>query len=304
MAVRRSLAIAIVLNIAAFILTIIFSQLSTRLSDIFPQTQGEVSGNNQTEITPAASTFAIWGFIYLYQTAWIIYTMTLMWRGDGDILPEWFYLAYSIGNISSICWLIVWARGHFTIAFVILALMAVSLQIAMYMGTTGLAKYIENFPSNEKLPNRIDVWCVRLLVLNGVLCYTAWVSIATCLNLCIMLQHDIGANGTKAATGVLSVLLLLIVVWFVLENFIFERYTRFLFIEYIVLIVGLSGIMKKHWTDGHGNQGYVLFLLVLSCLLFVVRLGIIYYKEMKGLNQGSYLRYIVRTTDNKDKETF
>ena len=294
MAVKRAVAVAIILNVAVFVLTIVFSQLSTRRSDLFPTTQSEISGTGQTEITPASSTFAIWGFIYIYQAAWIIYTMTLLWRGDGDILPAWFYLAYSVGNISSICWLIVWARRHFTSAFVILAFLGISMQIAMYCGMKGLAKYLEKFPNNERLPNRIDIWCIRLLVLNGVLCYTTWVSIATCLNLCITLQYDLQADGSKAATGVLFVLLTLIAVWFVLENFVFERFTRYLFTEYIVLIVGLSGIVKKHWTNGEGNQSFVLVLLLLSCVLFVARLAIIYIKERKGAVEGKNLRYIVR----------
>ena len=303
MAATRSGMAAILTNIAVFVLTIVFSQLSTRVSDIFPRTQSEISGGNQTEITPAASTFAIWGFIYLYQAVWIIYTMTLLWRGDGDILPAWFYIAYSVGNISSVFWLIVWARGNTAGAFVILSLTGISLQMAMYGGANGLATYLEQFPSNEKLPNKIDVWCIRLLVLNGVLCYTAWVSIATCLNLCIVLQYDMSADGSKAATGVLFVLLMLIIVWFVVENFVFERFTRYLFIEYVVLIIGLSGILKKHWTDGKGNQSFVLAILVLSCLLFVARLVMIYHKEAKGANQGSNLRFVVRKTDFHSKET-
>lgn len=302
MAATRPVAASIILNIVVFILTIIFSQLSTQLNDIFPRTQGEISGTNQTEITPASSTFAIWGFIYLYQAAWIIYTMTLMWRGDSDILPPWFYLSYSIGNISSVCWLIVWSRGHLTSAFVILALLGISLQIAMYWGMTGLAKYLDRFPNNEKLPNKIDVWCIRLLVLNGVLTYTAWVSIATCLNLCISLQYDLGANGSKAATGVLFALATLIIIWFVLENSFFERFTRYLFMEYIVFIVAFSGILKKHWTNGQGNQGFVLFLMILSCILLAARLFIIYYKETKGAIEGRNLKYILRKADSKSIE--
>ena len=302
MAATRPIAASIILNIFVFITTIIFSQLSTQLNDIFPRTQSDISGINQTEITPASSTFAIWGFIYLYQAVWIIYTMTLLWRGDSDILPPWFYLSYSIGNVSSVCWLVVWSRGHRTSSFAILALFSISMEIAMYWGTTGLAKYLERFPSNEKLPSKIDVWCIRMLVLNGVLTYTAWVSIATCLNLCISLQYDLGANGTAAATGVLFVLLTLIIFWFVLENFFFERFTRYLFMEYIVFIVAFSGILKKHWTNGQGNQGFVLFLMVLSSILFAARLFIIYYKETKGLIEGRNLKYILRKSNSKPIE--
>ena len=294
MAAKRSIAVSIILNLAAFIVTLIFSQLSTRLNDIFPRTQGEISGTNQTEITPASSTFAIWGFIYLYQAAWILYSITWLWRGDSDILPPWFYLSYSIGNISSVCWLIVWSRGHLTSAFFVLALLAVSMDITMYWGMTGLANYLEGFPKNDRLPNKIDVWCVRLLVLNGVVTYTAWVSIASCLNLCISLQHDLGVDGTKAATGVIFVLFFLITTWFFVENFIFERFTRFIFMEYVVFIIGSSGILKKQWTNGLGNQGFVLFILILSSVMLVARLSVIYYKETKFTTESSNVKFILR----------
>lgn len=293
MSVSKGKAVVILLNVAVFAITILFSQLSTRLNDIFPRTQNEISGTNQTEITPAASTFALWGFIYLYQAAWILYSLSLIWRGV-DILPIWFYLAYSIGNLSSVAWLIVWARGQLSLAFAVLALLAISLDIALYFALTGLKRYLDQFPNNEKLPNKIDVWCVRMLMQNGVAFYLAWVSIATCLNLCIALQYDMNANGTKAASGVLSVLMLLIISWFLMENYFFEEYTRYVFVEYIVLIVGLSGIMKKHWKDGKGNQSFVLALLILSIISLIARICIIIWKESKNLNNGNNLRYIIR----------
>ena len=102
------------------------------------------------------------------------------------------------------------------------------------------------------------------------------------------------ANGTKAASGVLSVLMLLIISWFLMENYFFEEYTRYVFVEYIVLIVGLSGIMKKHWKDGKGNQSFVLALLILSIILLIARICIIVWKERKNLNNGNNLRYIIR----------
>eukprot|EP00795_Rhopilema_esculentum_P004555 gene4555-20810_t len=294
MAVTKTRAIAILINVAVFLLMIVFSQLSTKSSGLFPKTQREIAALYKSELTPAGSTFAIWGFIYIYQAAWIVYTLTLYWRGDGNILPTWFYMAYSIGNISSVCWLIVWSRGHISLAFVILLMHAISLDLCLYLAFKGMENYMSEFPNNEKLPNKVDVWCVRFLVLNGIMTYASWVSIATCLNLCIALTTDMNVGMSQAAMGVLALLLLIILVWFAMENYFFERYTRFVFIEYIVLIVGLSGIVKRHWTDGSGSQSFALALLALSGCLLIARVAVIILKERKTVNNGSNLKYIVR----------
>ncbi|CAF4574866.1 unnamed protein product, partial [Rotaria sp. Silwood2] len=43
---------------------------------IFTQRTGSVSDNNLTEFTPAGWTFSIWGIIYFWQAAWLIYAIT------------------------------------------------------------------------------------------------------------------------------------------------------------------------------------------------------------------------------------
>ncbi len=284
----------IIINVVVFLATITFSQLSSRRSDLFPVETGEANDRTRTEISPAAATFILWAFIYLYQAVWIVYSLSLLWRGDGSILPVWFYLSYSLANISTICWLFVWARAHYSLAFAILALTGISLQISLYFAFTGLHAYLCEFPNSENLPNRVDVWCVRFLVQNGVIFYTTWISIATCLNLCIVLQNVLEFDGSKSAFGVLAVLLVLICVWFCLENTIFEKYTRFVFVEYIVLLVGLSGILSRHWEARPASVIFVLCLLILCVLLFIARLIIIILKERRNVNNGISLRYIVR----------
>eukprot|EP00794_Sanderia_malayensis_P007775 gene7775-8621_t len=288
-------AAVIIANFLIFVAVLIFGQLSRKPSKLFPVSTGDVSDKFPTQITPASSTFALWAFIYLYQAAWTIYSLSFMCRGDGDkILPAWFYVSYSIANISNICWLIVWSREHVALSFAILALIGISLEIALYFAMTGLYTYLNEFPKKDALPNRVDVWCVRALVQNGVIFYTAWVSIATCLNFCIALQYEMGVDASVAANCTLAVLLLIICIWFALENTLFEKYTRFVFVEYIVLIVGLAGIIKKQWSVGESSATFVIILLILSSILLIARLVIIARNEKRHANYGFNLKYIVR----------
>ncbi len=284
----------IIINVVVFVVILAINYQSRTVSDLFPKSTGDVSDKFSTEITPASSTFSLWAFIYTFQTAWIIYTLTLICRNAPVILSNWFYIFYILANFCNFSWLLVWAREYTALSFAILALTGISLETTLFFAYKNLDDYLKEFPNQQEVPSVADVWCIRILVQNGIIFYTTWVSIATCLNLTIFLRYDLEINGSKAATGALCALLTLIVVWFVLENFILEKYVRFTFMEYIVLIVGLSGIIKKNWTDGSGNQAFVLFLLVLSSVLLVVRLLMIAFKERKGYRNEENLKLIVR----------
>ncbi len=201
---------------------------------------------------------------------------------------------YTLANLCNFSWLLVWSREYIGLSFAILALTGITLETSLFFAYRNLYNYISGFPKQAETPSIPDVWCIRILVQNGIIFYNTWVSIATCLNLTTFLQYDIDVNGSKAATGALCCLLVIILLWFALENFVLEMYTRFTFAEYIVLIVGLSGILKKNWTDGHGNQGFVLFLLVLSAVLLVVRIVLIVVKEKRGFKEEESCKLIVR----------
>ena len=273
-------AAAIAFNSLTFVTTLVFNQQSSKVSWIFPRKTGAVSDKYPTDITPAGGTFAIWGVIYFLQIAWIIYSISLIFRPTAaNILPVCFYLIYSLTCMLNVAWLIVWARQMFTAAFIIIVLFALALYACLFLAYTSLDKYLTQFAAGSQATISKDVWCIRFLVQNGIIFYAAWVSIASCINLAIFLQAENGIRRDKAGTISLCILLTILIIWFAIENFVAARYTRYTFVEYIVLLIGLSGILTKQWTDGHGNQAFVLAILVLSGLMFGARLMIILVTE-------------------------
>lgn len=288
MALPKHKIALIVANFIVFVGVLAVNYQSRSSSVLFPKETGQISRKYPTELTPASSTFLIWAFIYSYQVVWLIYSLTVICRNVADILPGWFYGCFMCANVCNFIWLLVWSREYLHVAFAVLTLNSVALNLTLYFAYTGLYRYLSAFPKDGETPSRVDIWCIRLLVQNGVIFYNTWVTIAACINLNTTLTYDINVAGTKAATGSLVVLFVIISVWFVMENFVFKKYTRFTFSEYIVLIVGLSGIVKKHWTDGHGNQGFVMFLLVLSVILFIARIIIIVVKERQTSRSESH----------------
>ena len=263
-----------------------FSYLSTKPSSLFPRTQVNVSHAHPTEITPSDGTFAIWGVIYSLQVAWTIYTLSLNVRKDyGDILPAKVYSYYILSSACNLLWLFAWARVQFGMSLSLIFGIALCLVLTLICASKGLFNYLQQFPSKKGNPNKLDVWCVRILVQNGILFYCTWVSIATCINVAVYLQYNLGVDSTKSGTAALAILTSVIILWFILENFVVQEYTRFVLSEYIVLIIALSGVVKKHWTDGHGNQAFELALLILAGVLLVARIALIVVQEMKKKTQ-------------------
>ena len=290
----------IICNLVVFIIGVVLNSLSIYpgYKSIFPKQTGKVSDEHPTEVTPAGSTFAIWGAIYIWQGIWILYSLTLPCRSRaGDISSVYFYGFYILATLLNFTWLLVWSREYLGISFALLAMLALSLNGALFFAYRGLHNYIIKFPDFEEvlvLPNKVDVWCTRFLVINGIVFYATWTTIATLLNLTITLQYDFEANPSTVASVALAILLCIVLGWFALENFVLEKYLRFTFSEYITLIIGMSGILKRQWTDGHGNQAFILAILVISIILFIARVALIVYKEKKSLHEGENLRLIVR----------
>lgn len=101
-----------------------------------------------------------------------------------------------------------------------------------------------------------------------------------------MLIYDLHASRSTSATIALTVLISLVVGWFVLQNFFIEHLTRFMCLEYVVLLIASSGLLKAQWKDGSGNQSYILAFVVLNALFLAARLGMIYFKERKRFAQA------------------
>lgn len=72
----------------------------------------------------------------------------------------------------------------------------------------------------------------KILIHNGIGIYATWTTVASLLNLNIAFQY-IGRYDAEITSLVCcSVLLSILVVWFVLENTVFDQYVRYLVAQY------------------------------------------------------------------------
>jgi hypothetical protein len=69
--------------------------------------------------------------------------------------------------------------------------------------------------------------------------YATWLSIASNLNFAIYIIWRLGADFQNAGTAALILVLCAIIVYFILENFVWKKYLIYQFSPWIVIIVAL-----------------------------------------------------------------
>ena len=86
-----------------------------------------------------------------------------------------------------------------------------------------------------------------------------------------------------ASTIILSLLFSIIVSWFLLDNFVFIKYTQYTFTVFPVFILGLSGLIKKlQAKEAYRNLTLVSVMLGFSVFAFVFRVGYFIYRKKSG----------------------
>ena len=121
--------------------------------------------------------------------------------------------------------------------------------------------------------SKVDVKLTQILVLNGLFFYATWTTIASLLNFSIVLQHTSNVNPATVGTIILSLLTVLLLIYFSLENTILDRYVRDVFAVYPVVIWALIGVVAKHWgkSGEERNSVFALVLLLVTAVLMLLR---------------------------------
>ncbi|KAL6104718.1 uncharacterized protein ACO6RY_14381 [Pungitius sinensis] len=291
--------VVIILCTVVFIAVLVVNALAGAGKGPFHSPTGNVSARYETDITPAGWTFSIWGVIYTWLTLMVIYLTSYVFRGSWAqcLLPYTFYLCWLSNMVMNIVWLLLWDRESMLAALVVLILMTISNYIALFFccfATDYYGLWLQTY-------HRKDLYCLRILVQNGLALYTTWISIASLINFSLVL-HLWGVARSTAATASLCILFAEVVGWFLLENWVLDRWVRNILTVYPVVIVALVGNVFKHFNpaDPTPNSVFVVVLLVLACVLLVFRLcTVIWRNEMRPLHSPGSARLMVSPLDGR-----
>ncbi|TSK98421.1 hypothetical protein Baya_5335 [Bagarius yarrelli] len=244
--------VIIAVSVLVFIIGITFNVLSARGFDPFLMSTGNISDKYNTQITPSGWTFSIWGVIYFWLTAMLIYIVSTIFRRNAfgpmycsrPVLTYNFFICWILNILFNIIWLLLWDREVMIAALILLALVALTNYAMIFFSCLGLQKHGAWLNKYHKS----DLWSVRILVQNGLAVYATWTSIATLINLTIVVSYSGGMSNSDAATLSLSLLSAEVLVWFVLENFFLDKHVRYILTVYPVVIVALSGNITKNFN--------------------------------------------------------
>ncbi|KAM9713088.1 uncharacterized protein ACNS7B_023405 [Menidia menidia] len=277
----------IIVSVIGFGISLVFNGLSVVGIGPYQTTTANVSAVFDTELTPSGWTFNIWSVIYIWLTSMIIYIVSGLFRKNGygylycspAVLPYGFFISWCLNLCFNIGWLLVWDRGMMIPALVFLILVICTNYSMIFFTCHGLHVY----GAWLKKYHKVDLWLLRVLVQNGVMIYTTWTTLATLINLTIVLTYDANMSPADAATLSYSLLTVLLLVWFVLENTILDKHMRYICITYLVVIWALSGNLDKNYNASSPSRNgiFIAVLLAVACVLFAVRMILVIWRHFK-----------------------
>ncbi|KAL8564704.1 hypothetical protein ACOMHN_004197 [Nucella lapillus] len=276
-------------NVALLITVFVLNGLSAAgpSSGIFISTPGNQSDKFYLEITPAGWTFSIWGFIYAWQALWVVYSVVNLFRKTPQgpvylsppIIPPAMFAFYILANCGNIAWLFLFDRSHIEASFAALLVLSLSLIVALGASYKALEKCLSELASQCRTA---DIWLVRGFVQNGLGIYATWTSIATLLNLAMVITYSDGSevSVSTASTIALGILSGEIVVFVTTDLLVLDRYSRYTFTPYIVVVVALIGSISKNWESGATNSVFTAVLLALGSVALLLKVVLSVYRHL------------------------
>jgi len=251
----------------------------------FLNSTGVISDLYYLEITPAGWTFSIWGVIYTFQVLFIVYLLASLCRSNAQgpvylnpqVITPVMLVLYALNLCLNSSWLFLWDRQLIPVALVIIALLPFTLYLFLFINHRLVSK-----SGNDLRVNHCgDLLAIRIIIQNGMALYATWVTIATLLNFAIVLSYWGGLDQSVASTISLSVLLVEVLVYFVLENIVWDRYLRYTYAVWIVVIFALTGSVAGNWRAESRNSIYSAVLLALAATLFVIKIALSIWRAFK-----------------------
>ena len=271
---------------------------------MYSNTTGEISDLFTLPVTPAGWTFSIWGFIYTWQGLWLVYALITLCRKKGGtylyMMPAYStiaYGAYCLSHICNVAWLFAFLSKKLAIALPIIILQLATLGITFFFASKRL---YENLAQLTKSGLTVDVWLIRMLIQNGIAFYTAWVLVATIINVGLVMTYktgsdisDIGVAPDVSGTVILSVVAFFLITWFVLDIFFLDKYVRYVISPYITLTVASAGVLSKNLDFDNANRNSIIMviLITLAALFLVSKALIMIWRHFKRPIQAMQAEY-------------
>ncbi|MEE6464632.1 hypothetical protein FKM82_006308 [Ascaphus truei] len=280
---NKLLSSLVIFSLVSFICTIVFNALSAiAQKGLFLTTASNVSSKYSLEITPAGWTFSIWSVIYIWNGLWILYIHSTLFRRNKldyvyikpRVHPPEFFGLWILNNLINIAWLFLWDREYLIPSMFFLGLLPITCFVMLCISYSNCYRHGAWLSQNQSA----DLWCTRILVHNGLAMYATWTSIATLINFGLVLKYEGKVEDAVVSTTVLCLVLFVLLFWFLLETFIYEKYVRYTFTVYPVAIVALVGVFlgRDQSAALSSNDILTVVLIGVSTIACILRFALLF----------------------------
>lgn len=295
---KHNLPLAGLVHLTAivYILMIVFNALGgVGYAGLFSQSVGQVSDKYTVYITPAGFTFTIWSVIYIFLGAGAIYCVSSVYRNSEvtgkvylrPVILNWVFYAALLANYAlNTAWIFIWNNELIVAATIFLLFIAymgwLAFLVACVRGKRAMEKKKEGVTKTAIFK---EVRLQRILIHNGIAFYTTWTTIASLLNINVAFQYVGNFDPETISLICLSILLIILLTWFLFEHLWLDSYVRYTVSQYPVVIFATCGILSKQADpkrpDGPVPQSVqVLTWIVLgiACAQFIARISVVIYR--------------------------
>ena len=274
---KASSIILALLALGSFVLKVIFNALGGIGCYPFSRSVANVSDTFPLDVTPAGWAFSIWGLIYTWNLAYIAYALTTEFRDVPPVINELFYLLYIICDVLNIAWLYAFTSEYIFSSCVILVSNQIALYALMYVVYVNYSAYQKEIEQQHKA----DAICTAVLVENGIMLNAAWVTIASLLSIGMVLTYDNNVPMGTSCVLILAALLVIVLLWFVLQNFTFQPYLNYTYSDWPVFLWALSASLAKNWDPSSVSARFTMADLVIVIILVIARIALQAQKNKK-----------------------
>lgn len=238
-----------------------------------------------TELSPADSPLLICraSLSYCYTSVFIFYctVKTLQKHTVPNIITSRFYAAFSVSCIFEALYIAMWAQGFAVVGFLLICAASIVQYLALYCAFTALY----NATNRDSEVQTSTIWCNRVLVQSGLIFDCAWNSVLVIINLAVVLCYRIGLTSLQSSVIGLLVFAIGLLLWFGIENLIFEKYVRFTVAEYIAISIAMTSLLSRSRTGESYFPIMLLSCMTLVLVLLFSRVTIIMCMESRRKNQ-------------------
>jgi len=246
-----------VITILIFIATILMNIFARGIAPnigLFNKSVDNLMDEAGIDMVPASWIQWYWVVIATWQWIWIIYFgINICRKGINEeplvISPTLISLTvlmlFNLTNALNITGLFLWDNDFGNGGLVCMSLMMLFLWVALF---STFANLHQNLPLLDVNDLRKEKWYIRIFLQNGLAMYATYCTTVFFFQLdTVIKQSDNLVSYIDSTTIFFSVLIAVVVIYFILDITFFDRWLRYIFTPYVTVILVFSSIIDRNW---------------------------------------------------------